>query len=1393
MQRLIGYALLGIISITSFQSAHADFAAPLAITNARIVNPGAAPIENGTIVIDHGRITAVGQNTVIPPNAERYNAGGATVYPGFIDANTHAGVLPDEASPEERKRLEDDDPDVRDGPQSATVRAYRRLMHPHWRAEEHYDTQSAKPEQARACGFTTALISPKPAIFSGASAVIELGDTPLRRSILRGNVAQHSAFITGIDRDLPREMRERQMDSPAYPTTLMGAIAAFRQIMSDAQWQRDLTTWSQRNPKGERPALDGDLDALLAPLNGRQPVVFIANRENEIRRALDLAAEFKLKPIIAGGREAWKCVDRLKAESVPVIVSLKWSDEPKRDDKKPPSTQEAAPPDRLAAVFDDKWQQQPWESQRQFDERKRLWGEEVDNLKKLNEAGLKVAIGSFEMESPADVLKNLREALKRGLPEDVALASLTQNAAAVLGLDADLGEIAPGKLANLVIMTKPLADEKSKVRLVFVEGKRLDTADVAEGGGPDKGRFRGRRGARDKDDEKNKDESEDSASSASQPATTSQPVDWPGFRCEVETDRKPEFQTGGNLLIKNANLLTVTDGDQPETDLLLRNGKIEQIGKNLSAPAGTKTLNLHGYFITPGIIDPHSHMCSDGGLNEAALSVTPEVRVRDVLDHRDVGAYRALAGGVTCIHTMHGSANTIGGQNATLRLKYGKPAAEWLFKDAPRTVKFALGENVKQSNFGRRGSRFPNSRMGVEAVLRRSFDAARQYQLDQKKYAEEKAVGKDPRPVRRDLRLEALSDILDGAIWVHSHCYRADEILRLLDVAEQYGFRIAVLQHILEGYRIIPEIIRHGCGASTFSDWWSYKIEAFDAIPQNAARMMQGGIVTTVNSDSNEMIRHLPLEAAKSVHFGGLSSNDALKLCTLNGAIQLGVDKLVGSLQPGKLGDIAIFNGHPLDTSSKCVMTLIDGEVYFQDASLNPSSPPTPRPIREFRATRPQLPIRRSTTNTYRITDATIHPVGIASVFPAELLIQDGRVQYIGPPGKAGDAPDVVPVDARGLHVYPGLINAAATLGLTEIDSVAGTVDVADIGRFQPDIRAESAYDPFVPAIEVTRAEGVLNALIVPGGGMIPGQAALMQLDGWTMPEALVRSNVGLMINVPSLPPDLTAIPERRRKEVKENYAKQLGELDTFMKLALLYSQVAAAAKQQPALSPEFDRQLDAMIPYVRGERPVLLNANSYKEIRESLRFAEQFSLKPIIVGGRDAWKLADDLAKNKVDVILGRVQSYPAGDFEPWDGIYRNAGVLAQAGVRFCFSTGNSDLAKLLGVEAGMAVAHGLEEDRALRALTIDAAKILGVGDSLGSLEPGKSANLIICTDTPLQASNTVVAAFIAGKPVDLTSKHTRLDEKFRQRPGPTLSPAPALKGPPAIRTEAAVIPRGG
>ena len=385
--------------------------------------------------------------------------------------------------------------------------------------------------------------------------------------------------------------------------------------------------------------------------------------------------------------------------------------------------------------------------------------------------------------------------------------------------------------------------------------------------------------------------------------------------------------------IRNATILTVAKGTIDKGTIVIRNGKIAAVGANVDVPRGAVEIDATGMYVMPGIIDAHSHIAIDGSVNESSLSVTSMVGTEDVLDAEDVNIYRGLAGGVTTANVLHGSANAIGGKNAVIKLRWGRDARGLLFEGAPPGIKFALGENPKRSSRSGGSSaeaRYPATRMGVIDVIREAFVEARAYQAKWRAHeAAVKAGDRTATAPARDLRLEPLVEILEGKRLVHAHSYRADEILQLLRVAEEFRFRIATLQHVLEGYKVADEIARHGAGASTFSDWWAYKFEVYDAIPHNAALMTQRGVVVSINSDSAEEHRHLNQEAAKAMKYGGLSEEQALRLVTLNPAIQLGVDKRVGSIEAGKDADLVIYGAHPLSVYAVPQQVLIDGTVYF--------------------------------------------------------------------------------------------------------------------------------------------------------------------------------------------------------------------------------------------------------------------------------------------------------------------------------------------------------------------------------------------------------------------------------------------------------------------------------
>jgi imidazolonepropionase-like amidohydrolase len=880
----ITLAILSTLSYLAF-AGQSDTLKPavFAVKNARIVTEAGKVLDKATVVIRDGVIEAVGTDVTPPADALVTDGAGLTVYPGFLDVMSTWGY--DNAL----RRSEGGAPAVEDlaaEALAATKQDNRKGITPEFQvrtalktAPEPAPEQPAGPPAGRRgaggaqgagpraeedpadawrkVGFTAHLIAPDGGIIVGQSALVSLSGATPRDAVLRAPIALHVALRTvpgGND----------------YPRALMGVVSHTRQAFLDAGWYaRTWHAFEEAGGVGKRPPFDPALAALGLALDGKLPVVFEADTRDDIHRSLDFAEEFHLKPILYGGRHAAKAVKRLKAENVPVLLRLAYSEGPARRRFgffEPPPGAEQTPPE------DD-----PTPARAKAD-RERLQKEEQGAAAALHKAGVRFGFSTQGLgnDKPAEKFRtNLRKAVEAGLTPDAALQALTLDAARILGVERQLGTIAAGKAAHLIVTDGDFLAEKTQVRYVFADGVRFEY-DKAEDKGPGGKRDRPVRDGEKKDDKAapKKDEKK-----SPEPAT------------EIEADRHPAQHTGGNVLLRGATVLTVTKGTLPETDILIQGGKITAVGKKLEAPAGVKVIDAAGMFVMPGVIDTHCHFAVSGGVNEFSLSVVPEVRVRDVIDSEDVQIYRALAGGVTTSRLLHGSANVVGGQDAVIKLKFGEPASKLLLADAPRGVKFALGENVKRTD-----GRFPNTRLGVEAVLIRAFTEAQTYRHSWDEYESAKQSGRPAREPRRDLRLEALADVLRGDLRVHCHCYRADEILMLLRVADRFGFKIRSLQHVLEGYKIAAEIADHGASCSTFSDWWAYKIEAYDAIPFNSALLNEAGAVVCLKSDSNELMRHLYQEAAKCVKYGSMSEDEALRTITLNGAKQLGLEKRIGSI-----------------------------------------------------------------------------------------------------------------------------------------------------------------------------------------------------------------------------------------------------------------------------------------------------------------------------------------------------------------------------------------------------------------------------------------------------------------------------------------------------------------
>jgi imidazolonepropionase-like amidohydrolase len=853
---------------------------------------------------------------------------------------------------------------------------------------------------------------------------------------------------------------------------------------------------------------------------------------------------------------------------------------------------------------------------------------------------------------------------------------------------------------------------------------------------------------------------------------------------ELDRDRTPALHTGGNVLVDGATILTVTRGTIAKGSILIEDGKVKAVGAGVTAPPGVTVIRAAGMVAMPGIIDTHSHIAVQGGVNEGSLSIVPEVRVKDVVSGDDIAIYRALAGGTTSARLLHGSANTIGGQDAVIKLKYGQPGRDLIIKGGPQGVKFALGENVTRSR-----ARFPNTRMGVESTIERAFEEARAYR---ERWNEYRAAEKSARgaalgpPPRTDLRLEALAAILDGSIKIHSHCYRSDEILMLLRIAARYGVRVQSLQHVLEGYKVAAEIAAHGASASTFSDWWAYKIEAYDAIPFNAALLTEAGASVCIKSDDAELMRHLNLEAAKMVKYGGVSETQALAMITINPARELGLDGRLGSIEVGKDADIVLFNGHPFDGFSRCELALIDGEVFFQRyepggglgarPGEHAAMPVAPESVRNR-----SIEIAASPRNLFALVGANLHPVSGPEIKGGTLVIAGGKIANLGPAGTP-IPPEAQTVEMSGLDIWPGMVDAGSAIGLFEIGSLSETQDQADAAQFQPELRSSSALHPDSEHIPVTRANGILTALVEPSGGIISGQGCLIDLHGWVPRELVIADSVGLDVHIPpyvprpadSQRPGLT--PGRPRlaqgpgggeADPRERRRERLDQIKELFRRAIAYDTVVMKARERGETPPAPDFRLEALVPYARGQKPVIFHVDQQVEILDALELAHELKLRAVLSGAAEAWKVADAIKQANVPVLVGGTLNLPRHDYDPYDAVYTNPAKLHAAGVTVAIRSKSSGetAARNLPFEAASAVAFGLPEDVALRAVTLTPAQILGVADQVGSLETGKRANLVVTAGHLLQPTTPVLALFIDGEPLRPESRHTQLYAKYRRR----------------------------
>jgi imidazolonepropionase-like amidohydrolase len=1402
--------------------------AAYAVRGARIVPVSTASIESGTVVVRNGVIESVGpvESTMIPFDAEIIDGAGMVVYPGFLDAyttlGTPAGAVRSQTGAGRPPRFEE-------YAYASTAVDNRNGITPEFEVSGVFELADDAAVERRKLGFTDIVAAPGGAIAAGQSALASTSGAPRREVVVKAPIGLHLSLRPPVEPAPPpgpddnpaiTQRRGRGAGGGAgYPTSLMGVVSHLRQAMLDAEHDHEAHAYYDKYG-GPRPAHDPALKSLYAARHRALPVWWEANTRDEIHRALDLAEEFGTDAVIVGGREAWKVADRLKQKDVPVVLRVDFPDE-----TKPPTE----------ADYRKRPVSERTDALRVLTERHAKWKERVSNAAALAKAGVRFSFSSDGVAKADTFHAKVRTVIANGLSADSAVAALTQRSAEIAGVGTRLGSIEKGKLGHIVVMTGNYDSPRSRVRYVLADGQKFDLDKDRSATTPAKKRFGGGGGGAEgkgkadpttpktEDDQPTKDEAAKTKAEAAKdqpapappaktkdepktegdaPAKTEaaktqaanaaaaapktaddQPPSTPftDVSTELEADRKPAIHTGGNVLIKDVTILTVAEaGTIPKGSILVKDGKIAAIGHELPAPEGVTVIDGSGLVAMPGIIDTHSHMAIQGGVNEMSLSIVPEVRVKDVVDGNDPTIYRALAGGVTTARLLHGSANTIGGQDVVIKLRHGKAGRDMILRDdkRPQGVKFALGENVT-----RRTGRFPNTRMGVEATIERAFDEARAYKAEWDAYNKTKSTSQAGPPPRRDLRLEALSEIVGGNYKIHSHCYRLDEILMLLRVASRYGVRVQSLQHVLEGYKVAPEIAAHGASASTFSDWWAYKVEAYDAIPYNAALLTEAGVRVCIKSDSEELVRHLYLEAAKMVKYGAVPEFKALEMITMNPARELGLEHRVGSIDVGKDADISIFNGHPFDAFSRCELAIVDGEVVFQRKEPDGKFGARPgdhkaAPLAAADARGREVEIAADPKGVYALTGATLHPVSGPEIKDGVLVVSHGKISAIG----GSDTPipaGAQTVDLKGLDVWPGMIDAGNIIGLFEVGSLSETQDYRDSAQFQPELRTSTALHPDSELIPVTRVNGVLASFVQPMGGSISGQGCVIELAGWVPSEMVIADRVGLSVGIPPAPPSDPeasgrgrigqgqggdATEQRRRRDEAIEATKEE------FRRALAYDKVRADSLARKAALPPHDPRLEALAPYAKGEKPVFFRAERRVEILDAIKFAKDLKLKAVVTGGAEAWKVADELKTAKIPVLIAGVLRIPAEATDPYDAHYANAAKLHAAGATFAFRSAGQGAdqgtaIRNLPYEAATAVAFGLPEAEALKAVTITPARILGVDDQIGSLDVGKRANLVITSGSILQPTTDVKALFIGGKPTNVESRHTRLYAKYRQR----------------------------
>jgi imidazolonepropionase-like amidohydrolase len=866
MSRTALHTGLGAIALSLFLVAPASAGSEAqALVDVTVhISPGET-LDHATVILRDGRIEAVGSvdRVAVPSDARVWTKDDLHVYAGFLESWwVLEGLALD---------LPEGDGSAKDpglvGPSSEHVK-----LHPERRVSEGLHLADDEVEAMREAGFTMAQVIPPDGVLRGASALVHLGIDRPAGAILREVVGEI------VDLTPSRSGRSR------YPNSVMGAVAAVRQELTDARfYHADRDRRPAREGRRLRARYNPALEALGPVLDGRMSLFFDSESMLLLSKAETFCREFEVQGVgVATGGE-WRRPDLLPTSEFGLILPLDFPERPK-------------------LPTDEDWIQVSLDELRHFEQ-----APAVPAM--LHERGRSFAVTTKGLKKPKLLLERLRKARDRGLDSVTAVASLTTEPARLLGLEGVAGTVEAGMWGMLTVFGRgELLDDESRVELLFIDGRPQPLESwfekVAEEEEVEELEASG------KDEEELEIATEDERIMVARA-----PMD----------DRGP-IRSPERLLVRGATIWTSAEpGVLEGADLLVEDGRIRAIGEDLKAPKDAVVIDATGKHITAGLIDAHSHLAILGSVNEGTRSCTAEVRIADVLNSEDRAIYESLAGGLTTAHLMHGSANAIGGQCQAIKLRWGAGPEGLFLKGARPTIKFALGENPKRSNVPTDWKqRFPQSRLGVEDVIRERFVAAQNYRHERENW--DRSRGPKP-PV--DHQLEALVEVLDDERDIHCHSYRQDEILMLMRVMESFDARVAVFQHVLEGYKVADELAAHGAMASTFADWWAYKFEVYDAIPHNTTLMTEREVVVSVNSDSSDLSRRMNTEAAKSMRYGGSSAEEALNLVTINPARQLGVETDVGSLEIGKSADFVIWSADPLSTAAVCEQTWIDGVQYF--------------------------------------------------------------------------------------------------------------------------------------------------------------------------------------------------------------------------------------------------------------------------------------------------------------------------------------------------------------------------------------------------------------------------------------------------------------------------------